>query len=1282
MRKPELLIALLLAFSPIVTFAAVIRVPVDQPTIQAGIDAAIDGDTVLVAAGTYRGEGNRDIDFYGKAVTLLSENGPVLTVIDCEGSAVEPHRGFLFENDEGPGSIIQGFTVCNGYANRGGAIHCDYYCSPTIIGNIIRENTAQYTGGGIHLYAESTSLISRNTISNNRTLYSQSGRNGGGGIHIDRSRPTFQDNIVTDNRSASYGGGILVNGTDYLGPLQLENNLIADNRAGAEGGGVFVSSFSEDLVLAKCTIVNNSALRQGGGFCVSWFVHRVYLDDCIVWGNTAPEGSQGFIRDLTVLNFCDIQGGRTGIVGADQLFWGEGNLNALPFFVRGPLGDYYLSQTAAGQLVDSPCLDSGNPDSTVPAGTTRTDNVQDAAPLDIGFHHAILSEPHLWTDHDSFTIYASLDSGAIQEAYLQIRNGGPGAMAWAVFTNAPWLILEPGSGSSSGEADRVRLEVDNAGMDHGSYEATIQVLAPGAEDAPLTIPVYLHVFTEASIAADGTGDFPAIKPALDQAVDGDTLVIQDGVYQGPLNRDLDFRGKRIRLESANGPEVTIIDCEKQSRGISFGSGEDVAAVLDGLTIRNGHADLGGGIFCGEGTSPTLVDLVIENCQASAEGGGIYCERGSSPTFSGRISGNTAGSRGGGCVADDFATITMRDSLVDNNIAAEFGGGLAALKWGSINLVDSRIISNRADSGGGIALGGYPGEGTHSTYGCIRGTTIRGNEAVDAGGGIYIYTAESDTTIEGNHIVDNSAENGGGISISNGSGGVCFRNNLIYSNTARDSGGAVYSNTPGMLWSSCTVCGNQALVRGGGIYFTQSYSNAYYFLENNIIRKNSAPAGADIFGHDLAENLVLRIDYCNLEPEGIGGSAVLDWGAGNLNADPLFVSGPLGPFYLSQFAAGQAEQSPCVDAGDPASELVDGTTRTDAAPDVGVIDMGFHYPPETSAGNVLIATGPGPAGDNPCRVRVFPAEQDAAFLSEFTAYGADRYGVLVASGEYDGDWGDEIITGAGPGAVFGAHVRAFEIDGTPLPGLSFLAYATRRFGVNVAAGDLTGNGTDEIITGAGPGSVFGPHVRAFDYDGATVAPIPGVSYFAYPVPQWGVNVACGDLDGDGFDEIVTGPGPGAVYGPHVRGWNIDGGTAVPLPGVSFLAYNTRSMGVVVACGDVDGDGIDEIVTGPGPGASFGALVRGWDIDGSSASLPGINFFAWPPAEYGYGVRIAVDTDMDGDGRSEIVAGPGPDPSAGTPLRVFSFDGSTISLRLSNEAYPPGWTHGTNVASGRF
>jgi hypothetical protein len=175
----------------------------------------------------------------------------------------------------------------------------------------------------------------------------------------------------------------------------------------------------------------------------------------------------------------------------------------------------------------------------------------------------------------------------------------------------------------------------------------------------------------------------------------------------------------------------------------------------------------------------------------------------------------------------------------------------------------------------------------------------------------------------------------------------------------------------------------------------------------------------------------------------------------------------------------------------------------------------------------------------------------------------------------------------------------------------------KLGVNIAVADIEGDGTVEIVTGTENGG--GPQIRIFNKNGVLIHP----GFFAYDTAfRGGVNVCVGDLNGDNIQEIVAGAGVGG--GPHVRVFNKDGKVINP----GFFAYDPNFRGGVnVACGDVDGDGVDEVITGPGRGG--GPHVRVFDKDGKMKS----QFFAFDSTGKD-GVEVAA-ADLDNDGLAEII-----------------------------------------------
>jgi hypothetical protein len=269
----------------------------------------------------------------------------------------------------------------------------------------------------------------------------------------------------------------------------------------------------------------------------------------------------------------------------------------------------------------------------------------------------------------------------------------------------------------------------------------------------------------------------------------------------------------------------------------------------------------------------------------------------------------------------------------------------------------------------------------------------------------------------------------------------------------------------------------------------------------------------------------------------------------------------------------------------------------------------------------IVTGMGPGPQNPALVRVFT--EPASLFDEFLAYGS-KFGVRVACGDIDGDGIDEILTCPGPGAALGAHVRAFKTAGQgcmPFRSVNFKPFSTRSFGCQISLGDLDGDGRDEILATPGPGSMFGPHVRGYQFDGTWLTVMADINFFAFNTRRYSCLTSTGDIDGDHYHEFQTTPGPSPLYGALVRVWNYDGAWLSAV--TQFVAYRHLRFGAVTTAGDIDGDTYHEIITAPGPGPAYPAHIRGWDLDtGTAEPIPAFDFIALGPM-FKYGANLGFD-----------------------------------------------------------
>jgi len=374
---------------------------------------------------------------------------------------------------------------------------------------------------------------------------------------------------------------------------------------------------------------------------------------------------------------------------------------------------------------------------------------------------------------------------------------------------------------------------------------------------------------------DGSAEHPydAILEAIIATLDGDTILVADGLYRGLGNTHLDFAGRAVVLRSMNGPEDCVIDCEGVARGFSFHSGETPATRVEGVTIRDAFDGFwGGGVFC-ENSSPTLANCVFEDNWAVV-GGAVYIRWGDPIVTDCVFTGSWAVFGAAMFVTlDSSPTITNCDF---SHNTAVLGGGAVTIYGGNSRLESCRFQENYtigSDSDDGTGGGLLTKGGAPTLIGCI----FSNNVVLGSGGGMY-SEGESTPTLTNCAFIANGAFG----PFADG-GGIC---NLDSSPTL----------------TGCTLGGNLAGRHGGGFSFA---NQSYPALTNCILWGNADRTGADESAQIHDNGGYPRVNYCCIE----GLSGVLG-GAGNIGADPLFVDPDQDDYHLTL-------GSPCINRGDPA-----------------------------------------------------------------------------------------------------------------------------------------------------------------------------------------------------------------------------------------------------------------------------------------------------------------------------------------------------------------------------
>lgn len=695
--------------------------PADFNNIQAAIHYSNDGDIVVVADGVYTGQGNGDIDFHGKAITVKSRNGPGNCIIDC----INSDHGFEFHGGEDANSIVDGFTITS---TTGGAqgVWCDEFCSPTITRCIIIR-----MGRGIGI-ENSTSKISNCVIADNR----------GGGIVVWESTPTIINCTVVDNgwptgiqcwwHSHATITNCIVRGNDYDQIDAGGSNVAIVKYCNVEGGPVGEGNIDTDPCFASadyCRLLPGSPCIDAGinGPAPSppdTDVQRyprladgdndgeavVDMGAYEAWAGDAPIM---WLSDVE-LDFATDEGGpnppqQTVVVHST----GTGTVNwevdeDSPWLQAHPNAG---SSTGHGEVVlsvDVNGLPKGEYSCVVVI--RDADVVNRPRRLVVNLHVGL---PLIGVSPGTVRFVYPVDRPKPGPQTLSIWNDDEGVLDWAITEDCNWLEVEPYSGRSTGQMNEVILRADTSGLGPGRYHCLLAISADRAPNSPYTVPVSLYVGEVLYVP----GEYGSIQAAIDDSNHADTVIVADGTYTGEGNRDIEFKGKAIRVRSQNGPSNCIIDCNgsqwDEHRGFDFVESEGPDTMLEGFTITNVFSRMycptrppficsprAGAIHCGmpgKPVSPTIVkcimtgDLAPDGCGLSV---GHY---GSHPTL---INCTISGFGGPGIFADYADRATLKNCIV----------------WGNgneITMSDDKLTASYSN-----IEGGWEGEGNIDVDPCF------------------------------------------------------------------------------------------------------------------------------------------------------------------------------------------------------------------------------------------------------------------------------------------------------------------------------------------------------------------------------------------------------------------------------------------------------------------------------------------------------------------------------------------------------------------------------------
>lgn len=425
-------------------------------------------------------------------------------------------------------------------------------------------------------------------------------------------------------------------------------------------------------------------------------------------------------------------------------------------------------------------------------------------------------------------------------------------------------------------------------MDRAGHLGLLLLVAGGASLLG-AIPVFSaqHV-----VRPDGLGDFPTIQQAVDAAVPGDEILLEDGLFEGVGNRDITFAGKDLIVRSRNGAAACTIDAggslSEPHRAFRLDDGETQAARIDGITITGGYTtgpfpEVGGaGILITTNTSPTIANCIFDGNESGFQGFGA------------------------GLLAYDGCDVTITDCVFRNGTSGWYGGGFT-LRLDSDGIVERCLVTDN------FALHGGGGVSITNSDALVTDCLFLNNEVVEAGGGGVLVKAGARPIFTRCVIAGNHGAYAGGLGMGNFPE-VTMIDCLFEGNTAGFMAGAIHVDYEASVLhlQNCTLVNNHS----PGVALQVLVGTGALFTMHNSILRGSCGSGLQIY----CSSGTVEVD-CNLIQGGgaaIGGNGVINYGPDNRDLDPLFCAPrscdapvpPVGDWTIDALSPAAPAGSPC------------------------------------------------------------------------------------------------------------------------------------------------------------------------------------------------------------------------------------------------------------------------------------------------------------------------------------------------------------------------------------